>query len=72
MYPHMFIYIYICVTDRRPHGQRRGGRPASAGRSRPPFDEYNTLDYTKNSYKQEDFEETINDIYKEQSISSKQ
>ena len=27
-------------------------------------DEYNTSDYTKNSYKQETFEETINDIYK--------
>ena len=27
-------------------------------------DEYNTLDYTKNSYKQEEFKETINDLYK--------
>ena len=27
-------------------------------------DEYNTLDFTKNSYKQEKFEETINYTYK--------
>lgn len=26
-------------------------------------DEYNPLGYTKNSYKQEKFEETVNDIY---------
>ena len=26
-------------------------------------DEYNTVDYTNNSYKQDKFEETINDIY---------
>ena len=26
-------------------------------------DEYNTFDYTKSSYKQEKFEETVNDIY---------
>ena len=27
-------------------------------------DEYNALDYTKSSYKQEEFKETINDLYK--------
>ena len=27
-------------------------------------DAYNSLDYTKNPYKQEKFEETVNDIYK--------
>ena len=27
-------------------------------------DEYNTLYYTNNSYKQEEFKETINDLYK--------
>ena len=26
-------------------------------------DDYNTLEYTNNSYKQEDFEETIHDLY---------
>ena len=27
-------------------------------------DDYNTLDVTQNSYKQEEFNETINDLYK--------